>query len=112
MDVSSDHQRAAEAMNTGLPREPIGSRVAGEPVQGLDGAADLAGDCRPGTACEADYATRRSWQDRQRLAATDNYSSCTNRHHNRQIGGPTDIFSGPLQSRRTVGPKTAKVEFP
>jgi hypothetical protein len=24
-------------------------------------------------------------------------TSCTNRHRNRQVGGPTDIFSGPLQ---------------
>jgi hypothetical protein len=35
--VSSDHQQAAEAANTGLPRGRIGSRAAGEPVQGLDG---------------------------------------------------------------------------
>lgn len=61
--VFSDHQQPAEAMNTGLLRGGQGTVFAGEPVQGLDGAADLASDVVQERAYKADYATRRSEQN-------------------------------------------------
>lgn len=74
------------------------------------GAADLAGDVVQERAAEADYATRRSEQNRQRLATTDNCSRCTNRYHNRQIDGPPASSAGPYNPAGRSALKTAKVE--
>lgn len=108
--VSSDHQQAAEATNTGLPRGRIGSRVAGEPVQGLDGQPTwLAMSSRNGRARQItlrDEASRtRQRGNRQLQQLHEPASQPANRRPSRHLQRTP-------QSRRTVSPQNCESRDP